>query len=327
MVALFHGRFMRRYGAFGASTVGALMSLVMLRGLPGRSTSYARASVADSLAAPDDRGNFEVGSVHWPTSTFKEAASLAPLRRFFADACGIAEGLDAARCVSDRFALAFRHGAPEREFLGPEYDPVIDLQRHLDGQTGLCVTRSGLASAVLLSAGIPARQVQLVPARSVGHNAFEVWDARYGWVLFDPTFGTALYGAHGPIAATHVLSGKEKGTWRALGLSPAAAPQRVFDLTSGEGTFSLRYPEPWLYTRAGERSASWPFRGLLVTVGEPSWDGGPAQDLWRTALLLSTAMAIGAGVWAVSGRRRTADTSADEVVVESDQDAAENAAA
>jgi hypothetical protein len=267
------------------ATVALLCAIAVSR-LPGRTTQHARVS-SDVVLVPPGVDEFTVSPLRWDLRAYATSAKLEPLRRFFADGCAGTRGVEAATCLSNRFARAFRHGVPRREFFAAEYDPVADLEEHMHGAPGHCVTRSGLIAAILLSVSIPARQVQLLASRTVGHNALEVWDEHSGWALFDPTWGNVFVGPSGPLSAAKVMLLREPGQWVSRGIAPGHAPGDepiASDALRGadqNAQSSIRYPDPWLYTRAGKRAASWPFRGLVVNVGAVYWDGGPAQDLLR----------------------------------------------
>src|SRR5437870_5298922 len=143
------------------STLLMALQLILLAMAPYSSCLLARAPLKAALDRPCP--NFRLGPVEWHVSLYARDPHLEPLRAYFRSTCGRKTGAAAAIVLSDRFASRFAFGQSAREFFGRTYDPVTDLFAHIKGEPGHCVTRSGLTSAILLSAGIPARVVQLAP--------------------------------------------------------------------------------------------------------------------------------------------------------------------
>jgi Transglutaminase-like superfamily len=203
-------------------------------------------------------------------------------------------GVGAATCVSDVFARAFKHGNPTTEFLHAKYNPAAALAQHLNGAPGHCVTRSGLLTTALLSVGIPARQVQVVTG-DTGHNVLTVWDAESGWVSFDPSTGT-VFEEDGRLLSTRRAVASDRGAARQVALAPMSGAYfaTINALRQAGEAPELLYPEPWLYTRVGERRAAWPFRGLFVHTGATQWSRGAAQGVlrWAIALLLGLSVLL-----------------------------------
>jgi len=189
--------------------------------------------------------------------------------------CASLAGLDAAECLSATFAATFPHGVPSHEFVDAEYDPVADLASHMEGAPGHCVTRSGLIAAILLSAGMAARQMQMAAPH---HNVVEVFDERLGWVLIDPTFGAVFRTASGPSSAAALVNDSD-GQWTQELASPA--PHAKLGFEPDTGPREIAFPDPWLYTRSGKRAADWPFRGIFVHAGARGWQQGFGQQVAR----------------------------------------------
>lgn len=290
----------RWYVAASLFLLGATVCLGVLIELPGRTTQHLRLASDASSSLPTKEG-FRVGPLEWDLKQYEADPKLDALRDFFAQRCAGRVGLTATRCVSDEFARAFPHGPPKREFVDASYDPVSDLRAHMAGEPGHCVTRSGLLAAVLLSVGIPARHLEIVVEDFTGHNVIEVFDERWGWVLFDPTHGTVFETAEGLASARDVYLLGVPGHWSVRGISPAPRGEllRVRDLA---------FRDPWLYTRSGQRAAMWPFRGLLVHTGSKVWRYGPAQEIFRQlagGLLVVALVCSLAPTW-IGWRRRAA---------------------
>lgn len=257
------------------AVVGAALSMAGLWALPGRSSESKHAEVAEAERVPEAEGHFDLSVLHWDMSLYRSDARLEPLRREFSRSCGGLEGLVAAGCIGDLFHRSFPGGAPKHEFVDATYDPAADLASHLaGGEPGHCVTRAGLVAATLLASGIPARVVQI---RSVGsgHTLVEVWDRGLGWVLSDPTMSPAR---REPRSAVDAVLRDSSPRLPARAGDGIGADER--DRGPREQA-QLAYPEPWLYTRVGERAAAWPLRGLFVSVGPRRLLDGPVQTLLR----------------------------------------------
>lgn len=258
--------------------VGLLLALLVVGAvmlwLPGRTSEHVRVGL-DEVARAPERVGFEVGPLTWDVAAYERDARLGPLRRFLAEHCAGLDGLDAATCLSATFAATFAHGTPRREFVDAEYDPVTDLASHVAGAPGHCVTRTGLIAAILLSAGMAARQVQMAAPH---HNVFEVFDKRWGWVLVDPTFGAIFRTTAGPGSAAALARGDD-GQWTQE--IPSPSPHLQLEFEPNTGPREIHFSDPWLYTRSGKRAAHWPFRGLFVDAGARSWHGGLRQQVAR----------------------------------------------
>ncbi len=281
--------------AFAAAL--ALIGFATLWALPLRAIDLRCAAPDDAETAPDSSG-FCIGGIHWDVDAYRGDRKLEPLRVFFQAHCKGKSGLAAAVCLSDTFAVAFPHGVPARESFDREYDPVADLDVHMRGAPGHCVTRSALISAILLASGISARQVQFIHPE-VGHNAMEVWDAGHGWVFFDPTFGKVFTGPRGPLSATAALL-RAEGTRAEVAKSVMDAS--IYAHRRGPEV-TLRFPEPWMYARTGSKEAMWPLRARSVEIGASDWRRGPVQHLLRVSIVALTVFALAGAARAAVGRR------------------------
>jgi hypothetical protein len=254
--------------------------------LPYKSSLLTSASLEQVLAPP--KSSFAIGSMRWDLRAYTTDPHLEPLRVYFRSVAGTQKGVAAALAVSRDFVARFPFGNAPRECFSRSFDPVEDLNEHLRGAPGHCVTRSSLASAVLLSAGIPARMVQLSTDTPTGHNVFEVWDQHEDWVMVDPTYGGMLKMGNNLCSAVEAQLYGGAATWTqaAPPASEAVSPSRLY---SPRGQDVLRaplvYPEPWLYMRTGPRESEWPFRGRFAVVGPTSWNLGIAQLIFRFAIV------------------------------------------
>jgi hypothetical protein len=296
---------MKRTWSYGAAvaTLCLLASTVALTRLPARSSQFARVDV-EELARPPDATGFSLGPLFWDMRSYATDPKLEPFRAFLRARCPGDRGVEAALCLSTVFATAFAQGPPTHEFVDAAYDPIADLDAHMAGAPGHCVTRSGLVTGILLASSIPARQVQLSVTTTLGHNLLEVWDEKWGWVAVDPTFGRMLMRQSSPQPIVKVLeSGNE---WvRVQESAVAIGFYADLDAHRSQGDAPLiALPEPWLYLRSGPRAASWPFRGLFLQTGGRHLFLGEAQTAVRALLALSVALTVLCGFFAVLERRR-----------------------
>jgi len=189
------------------------------------------------------------------------------------------------------FHHRFPMGNQKTEFFDREFDVAEAFHAHVErGEPGHCVARSGLLAAVLLSAGCPARVVQLYPPKGKGHNVVEVWEEDHGWVIIDPT--DLVYVQSSPLIKS--TSPSSDISVQELVLRPIVAIEKdvlnrhrnyYFDPVSGVFQGSRVYPEPWLYLRVGQGEASWPFRGKFVVIEPGRWTLGPGQSLLRAGII------------------------------------------
>ena len=291
---------------WGLGCLGAALALlVVLKSLPYSTVRLVLVEASQAAMRPTP--DFTVGPLRWPVTALAKAPALQPFRDAMRATCGDAEGLAAAACAASALSKRIPVGNPATEFVTVDFDPVAHFERHMAGAPGHCLTRSAILATQLLSVGIPARVVQMVPAGAKGHTLVEVWDDVMGWTVVDPsTGGSVTAGAARRGAAVDLLADSAVVEWRPFGSAPVSAAdveakERLFrTLLAG----NVLYPEPWLYLRQGERAAPWPFRGQYARVGPAYLTLGPAQQAltWAIPGLVAT----GLGFLAFGWRRRHA---------------------
>ena len=250
------------------------------------STSWIqRVDEADLLKAPTE--TFRAGPIEWNMALYRSAPELQAFRDTFGPECGGQSGLQAARCVTDLLKARSPSGAPRVEFVDAEFDPAGMLHEHMGGAPGHCTARSAMTATSLLALGVPARIVQVLPQNTRGHNLVEVWDVTHGWLLFDPHFDSPYLLGDSFLSAVQLSQIQGGLRWR----RPAEG-QPDPNLFAGS---TVHYPEPWLYTRVGERCARWPFRGCFAQVGPIQFRYGWGQ---RLALGSVGVFGLGALFWA-----------------------------
>lgn len=259
-----------------ASLVGASALLLLLKAMPYSSVRLGPVGASETAAAPTP--DFAIGPLRWPVEALSASAALEPFRSAMRAECGEARGLAAAACATRLLRERFPDGQPSDEFVSPAFEPRSHFERHMAGEPGHGLTRSAILATQLLSVGIPARVVQLVPVQAKGHTLVEAWDETRGWTVVDPSTSGYLSGGVTHSAAD-LLADPSRVEWAPL--TPGSATQaeireqkrRLEAFLTG----NVLYPEPWLYLRQGERVASWPLRGHYVRVGPPYLTLGPAQ--------------------------------------------------
>lgn len=271
--------------------------------LPNTTSWIDAGDPAEAARTPSP--DFSIGSLTWHVREYAAAPELQPFRGEFNKACAGKRGLDAALCASEDLASHSPFAAPEHEFTDASYDPAADLARHLAGRRGHCMTRSALVADELLSVGIPARVVQVIPRDGEGHNVISVWDERQGWVYVDGSYMGHLEIDGDGASAAEALAAPSRAHFEPV--SSSAAPAPFYERTPFDGT--VLYPDPWLYLRVGRSAAPWPFRGRFVRIGYAAPTLGPLQNALRVAMLI-LAMALvawtgRASLRALSGRQRT----------------------
>ena len=270
--------------------LGIILSATYFR-LPYRSSeiAYYDGDYRGLLLPPTP--NFTVGDIYFDVDGYNRAPELEPFRQYFRRNCGDAKGTDAAACMSEMLRANVPFGDPRSEFFQAEYSPLDTFQRHMSGMPGHCVTFSGLEAATLLSVGVPSAIVQVYPANGPGHNVISVWDDRYGWVLFDPLNGSAVK------RRDHYASGVEavmhpNNLQASIIGDTEDQPRYLEGFFADRNNFrgSVVFPEPWLYTRVGERQAGWPFRGRFLAFGQTLLKLGPVQHFIRYSLVALMAL-------------------------------------
>jgi hypothetical protein len=248
---------------------------------------------------------WRLADLDWNPAAYAGTPKLKPLQQMVHQHCPDRSGLETAVCLSNLLAARFPHGNPKHELFDRNFDPLATLQSHLAGEPGHCVTRSAILAAALLSAGIPARMLQLAPSfqdrqdRRGGHNAIEVWDPHLGWIFFDPTFGGSVRTQAGEQSAAALLAAGGGLSWVQLSTVPATLGtepldgQRAYD---GNPTprfnGNLIYPEPWLYTRVGRKQAPGPFTGSFLVVGPPSLRLAVGHQLLLGTILVTALLGL-----------------------------------
>ena len=241
---------------------------------------FERLDFGEAIDPRGPQGPLALGTLHWDPRFYVGQPALAPFAALARSECPGSEPLKTAICLSNVMAIRFPHGRPSHELFDANFDPARALTRHLNGEPGHCVSRSGILATALLASGIPARVVQLYPPSGhvqEGHNAIEVYDpAQGGWIFFDPTYGGRLESQTGARSAAGLVVAAGALRWIPLAM-PASYPPQPFD---GAVTFSgaptprfsghIVYPEPWLYTRVGKKQAPAIFSGTFLSVGPRS---------------------------------------------------------
>lgn len=290
----------RRWGLWLSVWTGLVAltfgSLATLRSLPYSTSRIERVSEEEVLLTPGQV--FKAGSLTWDLGLYRSAPELKPFRDSFEPQCSGKAGLDAARCVTDVIKASSPRGDPRVEFVDADFDPAKALRAHLEGAPGHCTTRSAMATTGLLSLGVPARIVQVLPLTTTGHNLLEVWDPTHGWMLFDPHFDSSYLLGDSFLSAVHLSQIHEGLRWRRS--SDGQVDPNIY---AGS---TIHYPEPWLYTRVGDRCATWPFRGCFAEVGPSQFRYGPAQQLaFGSAVVFGSASGLWPLFLLIRGRRRT----------------------
>lgn len=245
------------------------LSLLVLALLP-YSTSIIL-PVPESGAAARPGTVSTIGALVWDYGLYRTAPELEEYRVQFARCAGL-EGRTAARCVTGVLAERSPYGDPSFEFFYSSYDPAKALRFHLGGAPGHCTTRSALVATGLLALGVPSRVVQLLPkVGNDGHNVIEVWDGAAGWVLFDPVHDSSYMQEEDFVGATEIIHAEGRLRWK--------KPHEGAPDPSMFAGATVNYPEPWLYTRVGQRCARWPFRACFSQIGEAQFLLGQAQRL------------------------------------------------
>ncbi len=261
------------------------------------STSWIE-RVEDSEVSLNPGQSFRVGPLAWDLALYRTAPTLLAFRETFGPECSNKVGLEAALCVADIIKAKSPRGTPSIEFVDEDFDPAISLRAHMLGAAGHCTTRSAMTATALLSLGVAARIVQVLPLEIRGHNLVEVWDPKQGWLLFDPHFDSSYLLGDSFLSAVELSRIKGGLRWR----RPSEG-QVDPNLFAGA---TISYPEPWLYTRVGERCASRPFRGCFAQVGPIQFRYGNAQRLALGSALLFGSASVAWALWLMLRSRENA---------------------
>ena len=275
-----------------AALVLVFVQLVVLRYLD-YSTSYVswlNVKPGDKMGKPTP--DFSLGGFKWEVKKYETAKSLATLRNYFREKCGQKKGIEAASCVSLDLIEIIPKGTPKREIFNSNYSPERAFEKHLEGEQGYCTNYAGISAAMLLSAGVPARFLQIRANDGIGgHNIIEIWDRKYGWVLFDP-FNNGLIEKDGkPLSAVEAHFAEKVD--RVDAEEPGVRRGHLPDYYDKENRLrsALVYPEPWLYTRVGSKYMPL-VRGSFVGFGEGYFKYSLAQNLLRIGIVLCGAMLL-----------------------------------
>lgn len=268
----------------GALLVTAIGLAIGLRALPYSSSTFSEVGQEEASLRPTP--DFRLGPLVWPVVELKGSPAFAPFRQAFREACGTKLGLSAAGCAAAELARRSPFGQPKDEFVDRKFDPQDHFQRHLTGEPGHCLTRSAILATQLLSVGVPARVVQMLPADGRGHTVVEVWDECCGWTLVDPTFGGMVRPLSRSASAAALQAAPENARWSGIRSPdfPPGSEQDRLEYVRGALKGHLVYPEPWLYLRMGSRVAPWPFRNHVVRIGPQDLWLGPVQRLLQVVI-------------------------------------------
>lgn len=231
--------------------------------------------------------NFQTGDIKWDVELYRAAPELEPFRRYFQEHCSNLLGIEAGVCLSDSFLKTIPFGMPESDFFDNDYSPAKALDQHLKGVSGHCVSYSGLTATALLSVGIPARVVQIIPREKKGHTVVELWDDHTGWVLFDSLNGGLIsngkkyLGGIEAVNSNHVLHRvrtDQRGDHKSY----------LKEYYEGDSPFDGQtvYPEPYFYTRVGEKQSLPIYRGRFAVFGGHFFFLGPAQNFLRGGIVI-----------------------------------------
>jgi Transglutaminase-like superfamily len=272
----------------------AAVQLFVLKALPYSSSWLSKATLNLDRPSPD----FRVGAIRWDVRAYSEATELEPLRAYFNATCPGQSGLKAAVSITRDLNNRFGFGEPDLDFLNPSYSLLDDYREHVEkGKPGHCVTYSGLLTATLLSAGCPARVVQVYSLSGGGHNIVEIWDDEIGWVLIDPSQKAIIQTATKRIAQDDVeeIHDGETKVVQVGGIFSKEGKQnpiRYLDANDGVLKGPRVYPEPWLYLRCGQKAAPWPFRGAFAVVGRRPLYLGIAQRILDVSIPATTIVGV-----------------------------------
>lgn len=259
------------------------------------STSYINwFLINEEINVPPPNDKFHIGNLEWNIKMYSESPDFEPFRQYFHIHCAGLKGVSAASCLSKNFIKTIPFGAPSEEIFEREYSPAMSFEKGLKGSPGHCVTYSTYTVNTLLSVGIPARFVQVFFEDKAGHNVVEVWDEEKGWVFFDPLNNGVLSKNGREISALEAVSSEEK-----LELLDADTKTAARGYLTGSYNYAQErlfknyviYPEPWLYTRMGEKK-SYFFRGSFAAFGDKSYLLGPLQNLLRFGIIFSSFIGV-----------------------------------
>ena len=277
-----------------------LDQLYLFSFFPYKTTDLHFASPAAVEKTNPPSPDFQIAGINWDVEYYSKTPDLEAFRKFFKQHCGSLTGLAAANCVANELDI-IPIGNPATDSFSPNYNPVDDLQRHLNGEAGHCVTYSAITADSLLSVGIPALLIQIHQG-DAGHNINVLWDDKLGWIYFDPIDKIVLKKDGKMLSALDALKNGAPVKWEVYSPKSNDVIMRDFynSLNLSEGT--IIYPEPWYYTRTGEKQSALIYRGAAVGVGEGSFKFGTIQRILRTSIALHLAASLALMAFAVFRR-------------------------
>ncbi|MEZ5428960.1 MAG: transglutaminase-like domain-containing protein [Pyrinomonadaceae bacterium] len=228
----------------------------LLLSLPYTTSSISWNAAEAGTKTDGPTPNFSVGGLQWDVGQYEKTEDLKPFRDFFNKNCAGLKGIESANCVSQNLLKDVPFGDPIVDIFTPSFCPTDEFEEHLKGKPGHCVCFSSITANTLLSVGIPARLVQILPGKKSGHNVVEVWDDRYGWVIFDPLNGSLFEDGGKYLSAVEAIN-KNDSLKRVKAPADLTGDEYLVNFYQGGMPFdgSITYPEPWLYTRVSERNS------------------------------------------------------------------------
>jgi hypothetical protein len=259
--------------------------ILLLKSLAYSTSTVSWTDVGNPELKAPPMPNFQIGNLEWDVVRYSEAPELTFFREYFRSHCGDLKGIKAGSCISQNLIKKIPKGTPKDEIFFSNFDPEAVFKKHLAGAPGYCVSYAGITATALLSVGIPARFVQLRPADRGGHNIVELWDEEKGWVLFDP-FNDGLIEKDGRFLSA-VEAFKADRVKRVDAENPGQKKGYLTDYFDERNPVSTTvvYPEPWLYTRVGEKESS-VFRGAFVGFGQGFFKFSVLQTILRIGIIL-----------------------------------------
>jgi hypothetical protein len=279
----------------------AAVLLFVLRELPYSSVRFSAVDSEETRRPPTP--DFHLGPLTWSVTSLRHDPALRAFRSAMRASCGDRKGVAAAACASHVLRDRVPTGNPSSEYVNVEFDPVTHFERHMAGEPGHCLTRSAILTSQLLSVGIPARVLQMVPANGSGHTLVEAWDDALGWVVVDPSTDGYLVATRGSATAVDLLGDPDGVVWKGFGPVAASATETEAKRRYFKGllTGNLLYPEPWLYLRVGPRVGPWPTRGQYARVGPTRLTLGPLQQALFFAIPV---LGLASAAFVLGGSRR-----------------------
>lgn len=282
-----------RYILFAVALV-TILQLYALKELDYSTSTISWAAVDEAMVPPDSNAEFQIRDFSWDVREARTSQELRVFREFYSRNCTGTKGLTAASCLSKELIEKIPFGVPSSEIFDEKYDAAGKFKDHLEGEPGHCVTFSTATANALVSAGIPARFIQIYFADGSGHNVVEVWDDQLGWVYFDPLNNGILVSDGKPLSAIKVIESSKRGIPLNLvgALGTTVDENRVENYKNRPMRFKpfVLYPEPWLYLRTGDKESSI-FRGSFIAVGDKDFRIGTVQKLLGVSILIT------AGIW------------------------------